>query len=450
MFANKIYSVFLIALLYLSRDILHAQEPVQLNTPILRTSISAESGFLSYKGDEAESRFSANNTNIGFAFNLHYSYWRVSFNASSASLTWNEQSNLSRSNFQCSMKNAGILAGRFLFNTNEGKRFNPYAMIGISTLRSNTQTDLLDQNGIAYQYWSDGTIHAVSEVNGDDAESSLIKRDYTYETPLALNQTSMCFPIELGISASISPRTSIEVSWKNLLLQSDNIDANTSNARWDNIQQINMKVTYALFKKVKQPKLIAPPSLINYKNVDLRALMNEDEDADGVVDSKDKCFGTPKGASIDKNGCMLDMDSDGIPDYIDKQNDTQAGSWVDEQGIAQSDAWIKEHYRDSSSYFVQVLRKINRNSRPFPIRKYIPKENLQRWIELLDEHPEWRTRSEISGDKFPSDLKIIDSNNDHYISLKELQQATNKLFDGDKSLNEELLNKAMNYAFNEQ
>ena len=427
-----------------------AQESVQLNTPILRTSISAESGFLRFKGDEAESRFSASNTNIGFAFNLHYSFWRVSFNASTALFTWNDQSNLNRSNFQCSMKNAGILAGRFLFNTNEGKRFNPYAMIGISSMRSNTQTDLLDQNGIAYHYWSDGTIHSVSEVNGDDAQTSLLKRDYTYESPLALNQKSMCFPIEIGLSASMSPRTTIEVSWKNLLLQSDNIDANTNNARWDNIQQINMKVTYALFKKVKQTKQIAPPSLINYKDVDMRALMNEDEDADGVVDSKDKCFGTPKGASIDKNGCMLDMDSDGIPDYIDKQNDTQAGSWVDEQGIAQSDAWLKEHYRDSSSYFVQVLRKINRNSRPFPIRKYIPKENLQRWIALLDEHPEWRTRSEISGDKFPSDLKIIDSNNDHYISLKELQQACNKLFDGDKSINEELLNKAMNYAFNEQ
>lgn len=429
---------------------MYSQEPVQLNAPIIRTSISAESGFLRFKGDEAESRFGTSNTTIGLAFNLHYSYWRASLYASSGILTWNEQANLTRNNFQCSMKHAGIMAGRSLFNTSEGKRFNPYAMLGISTLRSNTQTDLLDQNGIAYQYWSDGTIHAVSEVNGDDAESSLIIRDYTYESPLALNQKSMCFPIELGLSASISPRTSVEVSWKNLLLQSDNIDANTSNARWDNIQQINMKVMYALFKKVKQPKQITPPSLINYKDVDLRALMNEDEDADGVVDAKDKCFGTPKGASIDINGCMLDVDSDGIPDYIDKQNDTQSGSWVDEHGIAQSDAWIKEHYRDSSSYFVQVLRKINRNSRPFPIRKYIPKENLQRWIELLDEHPEWRTRTEISGDKFPSELIVIDSNNDHYISLKELQQATNKLFDGDKSLNEELLNKAMNYAFNEQ
>ena len=450
MFANKILCLFLFAVLCLSSEILHAQEPKQINAPILRTSISAESGFLRFKGDEAESRFNASNTTIGVAFNLHYSYWRASLFASTGLLTWNEQANLSRNNFQCSMKHAGILVGRSLFNSNEGKRFNPYAMLGISTLRSNTNTDLLDQNENTYHYWSDGTIHAVSEVNGDDAATSLIKRDYTYETPLALNQKSICFPIELGISASISPRTSIEVCWKNLLLQSDIIDANTSNARWDNLQEINMKVTFALFKKAKQAKQNVSPSLINYKDVDLRALMNEDEDSDGIVDSKDKCFGTPKGASIDKNGCMLDLDSDGIPDFRDKQNDTPIGSWVDEQGIAQSDAWIKEHYRDSSSYFVQVLRKINRNSRPYPIRKYIPKENYIRWIALLEEHPEWRTRAEISGDKFPSELKIIDSNNDHYISLKELQQATNKLFDGDKSINEELLNKAMNYAFNEQ
>ena len=450
MFANKIHYFFLFALLCLSIEIVHAQEPIQINAPILRTSISAEWGFLRFKGDESESRFGSNNTNVGFAFNFHYSYWKASLYASSGLLTWNEQANLSRNNFQCSLKHAGILAGRSLFNSNEGKRFNPYAMIGISTMRSNTQTDLLDQNGIEYQYWSDGTIHAVSELEGDDAQALLLKRDYTYESPLAMNQKSICFPIELGVSASISPRTSIEVSWKNLLLQSDNIDANTSNAHWDNIQQINMKVTFALFKNAKQPKQIQTPSLINYKDVDLRALMNEDEDADGIVDSKDKCFGTPKGASIDKNGCLLDMDSDGIPDYIDKQNDTQAGSWVDEQGIAQSDSWLKEHYRDSSSYFVQVLRKINRNSRPFPVRKYIPKENLLHWIALLEEHPEWRTRSEIIEDKFPSELKIIDSNNDHYISLKELQQATNKLFDGDKTINEELLNKAMNYAFNEQ
>ncbi len=450
MIANKIHIFFLVALLCLSGEIAIAQEPVQLNTPILRTSISAESGFIRFKGDEAESRFGSNNSNFGVSFNFHYSYWKASLYASSGLVTWNDQANLTRNNFQCSMKNAGVLVGRFLFNTNEGKRFNPYAMLGISTLRSNTQTDLLDQNGIAYHYWSDGTIHAISEVNGDDAQAPLLKRDYTYESPLAMNQKSICFPIELGVSASISPRTSIEVSWKNLLLQSDNIDANTSNARWDNIQQINMKVTYALFKKARRPKQIETPSLINYKDVDLRALMNEDEDTDGVVDSKDKCFGTPKGASIDKNGCMLDIDTDGIPDFIDKQIDSPLGSWVDEHGIAQSDAWLKEHYRDSSSYFVQVLRKINRNSRPFPVRKYIPKENYQRWIALLEEHPEWRSRSEISGEKFPSELKIIDSNNDHYISLKELQQAANKLFDGDNSINEELLIKAMNYAFNEQ
>ena len=139
MFANKIHYFFLFALLCLSIEIVHAQEPIQINAPILRTSISAEWGFLRFKGDDAESRFNTSNANIGFAFNLQYSYWKASLFASSGLLTWNEQANLSRNNFQCSIKHAGILAGRSLFNTNEGKRFNPFAMIGISTLRSNTQ-----------------------------------------------------------------------------------------------------------------------------------------------------------------------------------------------------------------------------------------------------------------------------------------------------------------------
>ena len=348
------------------------------------------------------------------------------------------------------MQSAGVMVGRFLFNSNEGKRFNPFAMLGISGLRSNTQSDLFDKNGIAYHYWNDGSIRDIPESFENTSTAVKLTRDYSYETSLALGQKSLCFPIELGISASLSPRASIEVSWKDLLIQSDNIDVNTDNARWDNIQQINLKLNLGLFRSAAKAKQIAIPSTINYSEVNLRALMNEDEDSDGIVDLKDKCFGTPKGASIDKHGCMLDIDSDGIPDFHDKQNDTPIGSWVDENGIAQSDSWMKEHYRDSSSYFVQVLRNINRNSRPFPIRNYIPKENYQRWITLLEEHPEWRSRFDIDGDKFPKELSSIDSNNDHYISIDELKQAANDLFDGNKNMNEQLLIKAMNYAFQEQ
>lgn len=43
-----------------------------------------------------------------------------------------------------------------------------------------------------------------------------------------------------------------------------------------------------------------------------------DSDGDGVVDSKDKCPGTPKGRKVNAEGCELDTDGDGLVDGEDK------------------------------------------------------------------------------------------------------------------------------------
>jgi len=43
----------------------------------------------------------------------------------------------------------------------------------------------------------------------------------------------------------------------------------------------------------------------------------KDEDGDGVGDKRDKCSGTPKGALVDKDGCIVDGDKDGIADNFD-------------------------------------------------------------------------------------------------------------------------------------
>lgn len=42
-----------------------------------------------------------------------------------------------------------------------------------------------------------------------------------------------------------------------------------------------------------------------------------DTDGDGVVDSKDKCPGTPPGRKVNADGCELDSDGDGIVDGAD-------------------------------------------------------------------------------------------------------------------------------------
>lgn len=57
-----------------------------------------------------------------------------------------------------------------------------------------------------------------------------------------------------------------------------------------------------------------------------------DEDGDGVIDRRDKCPGTRRGARVDANGCAIDSDGDGVPDGIDKCENTGAGVPVDAVG----------------------------------------------------------------------------------------------------------------------
>lgn len=43
-----------------------------------------------------------------------------------------------------------------------------------------------------------------------------------------------------------------------------------------------------------------------------------DADRDGVLDSADRCPGTPAGVAVDADGCPQDDDGDGVPNYKDK------------------------------------------------------------------------------------------------------------------------------------
>ncbi len=53
-----------------------------------------------------------------------------------------------------------------------------------------------------------------------------------------------------------------------------------------------------------------------------------DSDGDGIPDDMDKCNNTPAAAmgKVDANGCPLDSDGDGIPDYLDQCNNTPAAA----------------------------------------------------------------------------------------------------------------------------
>lgn len=57
-----------------------------------------------------------------------------------------------------------------------------------------------------------------------------------------------------------------------------------------------------------------------------------DSDGDGVPDNRDRCPGTPRGVTVDADGCPVDTDGDGVADYIDQCPGTPAGTRVDSRG----------------------------------------------------------------------------------------------------------------------
>ncbi len=57
-----------------------------------------------------------------------------------------------------------------------------------------------------------------------------------------------------------------------------------------------------------------------------------DGDGDGVVDRLDLCPDTPRGAKVNAEGCPLDSDGDGVFDGLDQCPDTPAGAEVDARG----------------------------------------------------------------------------------------------------------------------
>ena len=61
-----------------------------------------------------------------------------------------------------------------------------------------------------------------------------------------------------------------------------------------------------------------------------------DLDRDGVPDRLDRCDNTPRGAVVDEWGCPIDSDGDGVYDGLDKCPGTPAGESVDANGCSKS------------------------------------------------------------------------------------------------------------------
>jgi len=141
-------------------------------------------------------------------------------------------------------------------------------------------------------------------------------------------KSSFSFPVGLGLALDVSERIRIDIALSHVLTFAD-IDKEESNSS-DNFVLADFIIHYDFFTLIPSKKIIDDSY---YLDVNFKAFDIEDEDGDLIADINDDCPKTPQGVEVDAKGCPLDGDNDGIPNYIDKDQNTIGGAVVDENGV---------------------------------------------------------------------------------------------------------------------
>ena len=422
-------------------------EKVVNENPVYKPMIGVGSGVFSFLGDVKNNYHNPLLGDYGYKinvstfvdakrylkFNLNFLYGQTSGNERSIS---DPTRNL---NFKTDLVTFGINF-EYSFNHFIQKKslIRPYISLGIENLQFTPKGDIytsIDDVKYEYQYWSDGSIRDIPEIMGDNSLSSVLYRDYSYETDLRQREKSLhnlgtyskntfALPIDLGINMRISDRVSLKLGSSLHYTFTDFIDnvsstgTSTVGKKGNDMLLFNyFSLDFDLFS---EPKTLIVEKM--FAELEFDAVMFDDEDGDFILDAVDECPGTPYGIATDTLGCALDEDLDGIPDYLDKEVFSAPNAWVDNEGrtITEED------------YLAKLL---NRNDA-------MNRDELIAYLETIGKSYVKKSIEEI-----PEKFKNLDTDGDGYISFDELLQAIDNYFDQKLTLSVEDIYELNNFFF---
>ncbi len=285
---------------------------------------------------------------------------------------------------------------------------SPYVGIGIESFRFNSKGDLMDADSLSYIYTSGGTIL--------DSEGNLTTRDYTYETDLReadlygygkFSESSFSIPLDVGFDLALSERISLRFGTSFHFLFTDYTDNKTSddyglfgNKGNDIFTNAYVSLHIDLFN---MPIIMNLPKL--FVEAEFDETMQEDEDGDRVLDFFDQCPFTQFGAEVDADGCPLDGDQDGVPNYSDQELNTPYGAFVNEEGVSLSEEEI-----------IALLAQ----------KDAVERENVTYY---LNRQVIFSRYGRGSGKAIPNQFKSFDTDEDGTISFDELLHSIDAFFD---------------------
>jgi hypothetical protein len=380
-------------------------------------SVGAGAGVLIFKGDIGKGSDLSTYSIIRAGYNFSVEQRIGKFIGISATglfgkLAQSERSKTSNYNFESKIMQGDI---SIILHTDKllpDANLTPYVGVGIGFLKFDSYGDLKDKNGLKYYYWSDGSIHDLSETAANMPLAKTLQRDYTYETQLKDSTTTyarntLVIPLTFGFNLKLLDNLEASLGATYFITFTDYIDNIKANSNNDSYLYTRVGLTYTFLhgeKKAAEDK--------RYEKVDFSKIDEGDSDGDGIKDSKDNCAGTPKGTKVDSDGCPLDTDKDGVPDYLDKEPDSKKGAIVDASGVTQTD---------------QILAK-----------------KQAEWDAAATERSET-----FNGTKkgLPPEFLAADYNKDGFIQVTEINQVIDGFFTGENDFTVERINRLIDFFF---
>lgn len=378
------------------------------------------------------------NFSPSFGLKFDVGYGKMSARERSVEESRNFSTDIVNFNLHATYNFAGILrAGRFL---------SPFISVGVGAVNFNTKGDLRDENGIAYHYWSDGTIRSLAQPSDGSAQpdAQILRADYVYETDLRkanldslgnYRQFAVTLPFTFGLHFKISPRSAIQLSttfsyaFTDLIdnYTKDGIESRKGNKANDMFFFSGISYHFDFFspKKVKTSR---------FDNTEFESIEGDD-DGDGVSNLTDRCPNTPAGSGpVDEFGCSLDTDGDGVFDYADDEPNTDSNLNVDAKGVGITNEF--NQLPDSIATVRAQMFEVYPDMREIYGMSKADKKSVEEF------------KSEFTGGA-SSRYAAVDTNKDGIITVSEVYNAIDMYFEGELQVSAQYITDLIDYFFDQ-
>lgn len=283
------------------------------------------------------------------------------------------------------------------------RSLSPFLSLGIESVEFHSKTDLYDEYGNRYNYWSDGSIRNISQDAPNAKEAIVIQRDYVFETDIRESDfdglgkyPERTFAIPFGGGVIMHATENIDFTLGFIMhftfsdlvdgvieeSEGDRIGNQPGNGSKDKFLMSSFSISYNFLKHKKDYEIKEFEAPIDYLAYDM-----DDEDGDGVIDFIDECAWTPAGVEVDEKGCPLDMDKDFVPNYKDDELESRPKAIVTPLGVEMTDEMIKDaydRYMDTTGAFATIENRSITAGKKSKVQPKKYKVQLGRFTEAID------------------------------------------------------------------